>query len=89
MKKKEQLKQIMRDFHLNDNFDVRSRTLQPPTDTKKIITLIGIRRSGKTSILYDMINKLSKTVDKTKMLFLNFEDERLELNIWNCTQNKI
>ena len=81
MKKKEQLKQIIRDFHLNDKFDVKSRTLQPPIDTKKIITLIGVRRCGKTSILYDMINKLSDTIPKTKILFLNFEDERLELGI--------
>ena len=27
-----------------------------------------------------MINELCQTVDKTKILFLNFEDERLELN---------
>jgi predicted AAA+ superfamily ATPase len=81
MKKKEQLKQIIRDFHLNDNFDVKSRTLQPPIDTKKIITLIGVRRCGKTSILYEMINKLSTTVPKTKILFLNFEDERLDLDV--------
>ena len=79
MKKKEQLKQIIRDFHLSENFDVKPRHLQPPIDTKKIITLIGVRRCGKTSILYEMINKLSKTIDKTSILFLNFEDERLEL----------
>jgi len=81
MKKKEQLKQIIRDFHLNDNFDVKTRALQPPIDTKKIITLIGVRRCGKTSILYDMINKLSNSMSKTKILFLNFEDERLELEV--------
>jgi len=81
MKKKEQLKQIIRDFHLSDNFDVKPRTLQPPIDTQKIITLVGIRRCGKTSILYDMINKLSQTTTKTKILFLNFEDERLELEV--------
>ncbi len=81
MKKKEQLKQIIRDFHLNDKFDVKPRTLQPPVDTKKIITLVGVRRCGKTSILYDMINKLSNTTPKTKILFLNFEDERLELEV--------
>lgn len=80
MKKKEQVKQIIRDFHLRQSFDVKSRTLQPPVDTKKIITLIGVRRCGKTSILYDMINKLSQKVAKEKILFLNFEDERLELN---------
>jgi predicted AAA+ superfamily ATPase len=81
MKKKEQLKQIIRDFHLGNRFDVKPRSLQPPLNTKKIITLVGIRRCGKTSILYDMINKLSDTVSKTKILFLNFEDERLDLSI--------
>jgi len=48
MKKKEQLKYIIRDFHLSENFDVKPRDLQPPLDTKKIITLIGVRRCGKT-----------------------------------------
>jgi len=28
-----------------------------------------------------MINKLSKSIDKTKILFINFEDERLDLNV--------
>jgi len=79
MRKKEQIKQIIRDFHLRGDFDVKSRTLQPPVDTKKIITLIGVRRCGKTSILYETINNLAKKIDKTKILFLNFEDERLEL----------
>ncbi|MEA3522307.1 MAG: ATP-binding protein [Campylobacterota bacterium] len=81
MKKKEQLKQIIRDFHLNKKFDVKPRALQPPVDTKKIITLIGVRRCGKTSILYDTINQLSNNIEKTKILFLNFEDERLELAV--------
>ena len=80
MKKKEQIKQIIRDFHLSENFNVKTRSLQPPIDTRKIITLIGVRRCGKTSILYDMINQLCKNIDKTKILFLNFEDERLDLN---------
>ena len=79
MIKKEQLKVIIRDFHLTDHFDVKPRKLQPPFDTGKIITLIGVRRCGKTSILYDMINRLSHRMEKTKILFLNFEDERLDL----------
>jgi len=81
MKKKEQLKQIIRDFHLREHFPVKSRALQPPLHTQKIITLIGVRRCGKTSILYDMINKLATNTPKTKILFLNFEDERLDLAI--------
>jgi predicted AAA+ superfamily ATPase len=81
MIKKEQLKQIIRDFHLDSKFDIISRELQPPTDSKKIITLIGVRRCGKTSILYDMINKLTESIEKKNILFLNFEDERLELDV--------
>lgn len=80
MKKKQLLKQIIRDFHLSENFDVKPRTIQPPIDTKKIITLIGVRRCGKTSIFYHMINQLIEKIEKTKILFLNFEDERFELN---------
>lgn len=80
MKKKQLLKQIIRDFHLSENFDVKPRNLQPPIDTKKIITLIGVRRCGKTSIFYHMINQLIEKIEKTKILFLNFEDERFELN---------
>jgi len=81
MIKKEQLKTIIRDFHLREDFDVMSRQLQPPLDSGKIITLIGVRRCGKTSILYEMINKLSQSIEKTKILFLNFEDERLGLTV--------
>lgn len=81
MKKKEQLKQIIRDFHLRDKFDVKPRTLEPPINTQKIITLVGVRRCGKTSILYETINKLSAQIAKSKILYLNFEDERLELQI--------
>ncbi len=81
MKKKEQLKQIIRDFHLSESFDVKPRDLQLPIGTKKIITLIGVRRCGKTSILYDTINKLSQDIERTKILFINFEDERLDLQI--------
>ncbi len=84
MKKKEQLKQIIRDFHLSKNFDVKPRALQLPIDTNKIITLVGMRRCGKTSILYDTINRLSKDskdIERTKMLFINFEDERLDLKV--------
>lgn len=81
MIKKEQLKQIIRDFHLRDNFDVKPRELRPPLDSTKIVTLVGVRRCGKTSILYNMINTLSQNMKKTKMLFLNFEDERLDFQV--------
>ncbi len=79
MKKKELIKQIIRDFHTEQDFEVKQRDIKLPIDTNKIITLIGVRRCGKTSILYDTINRLSKKINKTHILFINFEDERLDL----------
>ena len=81
MKKK--LKQIIRDFHLLEHFDVKPRELVVPLDTKKIITVIGVRRCGKTSIFYDTINRLTKKIEKEKILFFNFEDERFHFTIDN------
>jgi predicted AAA+ superfamily ATPase len=81
MKKKEILKQIIRDFHLRGDFDVKPRMIEIPFDTKKIITLVGVRRCGKTSMLYNAINQLTKKIEKTKILFLNLEDERLDLEV--------
>jgi predicted AAA+ superfamily ATPase len=78
MKKK--IKQIIRDFHRQKPFKVKKRELQLPINTQKIITLMGVRRCGKTSILYDTINRLTQTIPKEQILFFNFEDERFELN---------
>ncbi len=77
------IKQIIRNSHLSKPFKVNPRALKIPLKSKKIITLIGVRRCGKTSILYDTINQLTKTIPKEQIVFLNFEDERLEFNALN------
>lgn len=57
------------------------RRLQLPLDLKMIVSLIGSRRSGKTWLLYDLMNTLlNNGLEKEKILFLNFEDERLVLD---------
>jgi len=49
---------------INDFFDkklnVKKRDINIPLDSNKIVTLVGVRRSGKTYILYDLINELCK-----------------------------
>lgn len=75
------IKQYIRDFHLKENFEIKSRELKIPVNTQKIITLIGVRRCGKTSILYEVINELTNEIPREKVLFFNFEDERLNFNI--------
>jgi len=78
--KKELLKQIIRDYHLAPLPDLHRRTLDVPLNTGKIITLIGVRRSGKTSYLFELMEKiLNAGVSKALILYINFEDERLDL----------
>jgi hypothetical protein len=81
MQKKEHLKQIIRDFHLQEEFNVLPREITIPINTGKIISLVGARRSGKTFILYGTINRITRDINKTQTLFINFEDERLDLSL--------
>ena len=78
--KKELLKKIIRDFHVTALPALKRRTLQVPIDTGKIITLVGVRRSGKTSYLFNLMEDLlEQGVPIPKILYVNFEDERLDL----------
>jgi uncharacterized protein len=56
------------------------RKVNLPIGSNLIVSVIGPRRSGKTYLLYDTIVKLQKSgVPKENILFINFEDERLQV----------
>ncbi|MBI5193165.1 MAG: AAA family ATPase [Nitrospirae bacterium] len=77
--KKELLRQVIRDSHLSPLPALNKREMEPPVGTGKIISLIGVRRSGKTSFLFNLIERLQQGVKKTSIIYINFEDERLDL----------
>lgn len=78
--KKDLLKSIIRDFHVEPLPELFDRDVEVPLTSGKIISLVGVRRSGKTSVLFNLVGKLKKSgVDIRKVLYLNFEDERLDL----------
>lgn len=79
MEKKEIIKSLIREFHHKPLPIYRSREILIPFNIEKVVTLIGARRSGKTFLLYQIIDRLLQETDKTAMVFFNFEDERLEL----------
>ncbi len=80
--KKELLKEIIRDFHVNPLPPVVERDISIPLNTGKIITLVGARRSGKTYALFNLMDKLLKAgVDFRNILYMNFEDERIQLGL--------
>lgn len=75
---KETLKYVISQNHRRKWPDVCSRDLQLPLESGKVITLVGIRRSGKTYVLYETMRRLeAKGVDPRQLLYLNFEDDRL------------
>jgi predicted AAA+ superfamily ATPase len=80
--KKEILKEIIRDFHVAPLPSVIERDAVIPFNSGKIITLVGARRSGKTYVLYNLMNKLMKSgLDFKNILYINFEDERFDLKL--------
>ena len=74
---KELFKKIIIDFQESHTTDLIQREYSIPLQSRKIISLIGVRRCGKTSILFNIIKKLRLSVDPTKILYINFEDDRL------------
>ena len=77
---KEILKNIIVENRHTEMPQIIKRFVEIPFNQIIIISLIGARRSGKTYILYDLINKLfAKKININQILFINFEDERLNL----------
>nr|CAA6829383.1 MAG: Unknown protein [uncultured Thiotrichaceae bacterium] len=73
MTKKELLKTLIRDFQLRTLPPLKPRELTLPLHINKIITLTGVRRSGKSSILLNVIEQLRQTMPTEQIVYLNFE----------------
>jgi len=80
MKRKEILKEIIVQNQNKNLYFVKPRQTQIPINTGKIISVSGVRRCGKTHLLlFTIHNLLKQNVRKAQILYLNFEDERLNL----------
>lgn len=75
------LKDLIIEFHHSELPEVIERPMsvfQLPPNVRKAHVFIGMRRVGKTYLLYQDIHyRLAAGVAKTKLLYLNFEDDRL------------
>jgi predicted AAA+ superfamily ATPase len=77
--KKEILKEIIRDFQTRKLPSIHPRKVSLPVNAGKIVSITGVRRSGKTCLMYDTIRQLSKEgINFDKIVYINFEDERLD-----------
>lgn len=69
---------ILENQQLKFNFIVK-RLFEVPLNSGLIISVIGSRRSGKTYLMYDLIKTLLESgVSRERVVFINFEDERLQ-----------
>lgn len=78
---KEIYRAIIGDFRASNVKPIFRRAInlpKTPPHVRKALAFIGMRRSGKTCILYQLIDSLiSSGVDPTSILYINFEDDRL------------
>ena len=74
---KEVFKKLIIDFQERKFERIVLREYDVPLDTKKIVSLIGVRRSGKTYVLFSLIEKLRQSGDGKNIVYINFEDDRL------------
>lgn len=78
---KELFKNIIKDFQQSlPKHGVNKRELVIPLNSNKVISLIGPRRCGKTFYSFQLINTLFEKGEKDKIVYINFEDERLDLS---------
>lgn len=74
------LKRIIKDFHHRPLPDFKARQVNISVNLDKIITIVGPRRAGKTYYLFQIMAELERQgVARNQILYINFEDERLEL----------
>ena len=77
--KKEMLKRLIVEFHESELPElIERKIIDVDLETKKIVSIIGPRRCGKTYYLFYLMKKLiQQGIDKTRILYVNFEDERI------------
>lgn len=72
------LEQIIADFYERELPELTPRNTHLPALQGKIDTVIGMRRAGKTWFLYQTMQAyLAQGIPKERMLYINFDDERL------------
>jgi len=74
---KDVFKQIIIDNQEKSYEYVLERDVDFPLNSNKIIAFTGVRRSGKTHLMYHAIKELKSKVPHKNIVFINFEDDRI------------
>ena len=64
--------------------------IEPFIDTKEVVALVGLRRAGKTTVLYQIMDKLeSRGISINAMLHMNFEEPAISVNLSVATLDQL
>ncbi|MFH1823749.1 MAG: ATP-binding protein [Candidatus Firestonebacteria bacterium] len=78
MVNKENIKLIIKESQEFEFPYIIERSMKIPSDTQKIVTVTGPRRSGKTYLFYNKMKELvGKGISREKMFCINFDDPKL------------
>ena len=77
------IKSMIFDFNSRTKRKLVKRDLEVPVNSGKVITIIGPRRSGKSCYLLYLISELQKKISKSRIIYLNFEDDRIDKENFN------
>ncbi len=73
------LKGVLQQFASRPLPKSRTRDLRLPLGSGKIVGLAGVRRTGKTFLLFHTIQRLlDEGIGRPQLIYLNFEDDRLQ-----------
>lgn len=80
MLSKDILKRMVMEFQESELPELIEREIgtRIKLDARQIVSIIGIRRSGKTYLMYSLIKKLlERGVERRRILYIDFEDDRI------------
>lgn len=79
---KDAIKELLLEFQNGFPANLIKRNINIPTlprSIRKALVFIGMRRVGKTYLMYQhMIEQINNGLDKKKIVYMNFEDDRLQ-----------
>lgn len=74
---KEVIKKIITDFIERELPEIKEREIDIPINSGKVVSIVGARRTGKTFLLYKTIENLRNSIQSDRIVYLNFEDDRI------------
>lgn len=75
---KDKIKYLLQDIENTPIPDGFPREIELPMNSRKVVILLGLRRVGKTYLLYSTMRRLMASgISRGQLLYLNFEDDRL------------